>query len=218
MGKAKVSNIEMNEHEFFEYLLYKTEIAFNQCHQKDQGWFYSICGTPIQVNKGIIIGINWGVDNHYQHQRQSKMELDEEIKNYKFIKRSSPFLQNYLHIDLEKLDFNYSNLCFFRTPKENNLTFNDYALSIPLFKEYVKFINPPWIFSFGITNFLRLIQAGEIIKDQFKKHPDNNNKFYGVSGKLWGAKFYAVPHPGAHMSIDARLKIWNSIMDEIKKS
>ena len=146
------------------------------------------------------------------------MEPDEEIKNYKFIKSNSTFLINYLHIDLEKLDFNYSNLCFFRTPKENNLTSGDYALSIPLFKEYVKFINPPWIFSFGITNFLRLIQAREIKKEQFKKHPDNHNKFYGVSGKLWDVQFYAVPHPGAHMSTNARLTIWKSITNEIKKT
>lgn len=207
----------MTEQEFFEYLLFKTDDAFNKSHQKDKGWFYSICGTPIQVNKGIIIGINWGVDNKHQHKRQSKMEIDEEIKNYKFIKNSSDFLINYLQINLEILDFNYSNLCFFRTPKENNLTFADYELSIPLFKEYVKFINPPWIFSFGITNFLRLLESKIIKKEQYKKHPDNNNKFYGVSGKLWDTNFYAVPHPNAHVPSEARLTIWKAISDEIKK-
>jgi hypothetical protein len=206
----------MNKQDCFKSLLIETERAYNQSSLKHKGWFYSICGTPIQPWRGIILGINWGSDRNYQHTPQSQMEFDQEIRKYKFIKASESFLREYLDVNIERLHFNYSNLCFFRTPREKDLKLGDYFLSIRLFKHYVACINPPWIFSFGITNFNRLKRIGEANEGEFKKLSAPNNKYFGVSGKLWDIPFFAVPHPNARIPKESRSMIWQKISSEIK--
>jgi hypothetical protein len=59
----------MSTDEFFQQILLETKEVYNSSpihqKQKEQGnnWNYSICGTPIQSRKGILMGFNWGVDD-----------------------------------------------------------------------------------------------------------------------------------------------------------
>src|SRR3569623_58374 len=115
---------------------------------------------PIQLKKGILMGINWEADDN--HMAQSAMP-DGKISQT-FIKRSKQYLEDYLKLNFININFNYANLCFFRSPHESDLMNEDYSLSLPLFKGYVEYIKP----------------------QSCKEIPDSLGKFKGISGTLWG--------------------------------
>lgn len=86
--------------------------------------------TPIQLNKGVLLGLNWGgggQKNTYTYESQKSMPTPEEFKrdlmagSYSFLTRSKHYLERYPKIDIYGGQFNYTNLCLFRTPKEKNL-------------------------------------------------------------------------------------------------
>jgi len=94
-------------------------------------WNYAICATPIQKGKGVLFGINWGGSDGYKP--QSAMPTGQDIVEYYFIKQSRKPLKQ-LGLDFSTFNFNYTNLCFFRTPRANILEFEDYKLSLPFNK------------------------------------------------------------------------------------
>ncbi|HEY8388647.1 MAG TPA: hypothetical protein VIK74_08590, partial [Parasegetibacter sp.] len=118
----------------------------------------SICATPISKDSGIIFGINWGGSGNFLP--QTVMPKGNDIADYHFIKQSRQFLEKHWQLDVLNINFNYTNLCFFRTPKEKDLTSDDYKLSLPLFEKYVRYINPPWLLSIGGTNIKVLNNLG----------------------------------------------------------
>lgn len=208
----------MTKERFFKLLLEQTKKQFELspiCRKQielGKKWNYSICGTPIQTGRGILLGINWGADD--SHEAQSKMPDGEDIAGYGFIRRSEQYLKKHLQLNLESLNFNYANLCFFRSPRESDLTDDDYKLSLPLFKQYVEFINPPWIFSLGSGNSNRLINTGEL--KSITEYPDKAGKFRGLSGTLWDVPYFSVPHPNARVKRISRDEIWESLATQFK--
>ena len=104
----------MTTEDFFKQLLDKTKQAFidSPIYQKQKtlgkDWNYSICGSPIQLGKGILMGINWGEDGN--HEPLSAMPNGKDIASYNFIKRSKNYLETYLHLDLNTVDFNCCRL------------------------------------------------------------------------------------------------------------
>ena len=199
--------------EFIEKLLAKTKTEFSKSpiykkqNDENKRWGFSICGTPIQKGKGILFGINWGGSGEYEE--QNKMPEGNNIAGDDFIKRSKHFFDEYLSLKFDELNFNYTNLCFFRTPKIDDLSFQDYKLSYPLFEEYVKYIQPPWIFSLGITSYDILKKMGQLNADSEIK--DSSQKHRGATGKFLGFNFYAVPHPNAHLKNNSRKEIWAQV-------
>jgi hypothetical protein len=201
------------EEHFFIQLLKETKSKFVKSpiytKQTELGrqWNYSVCGTPIQKNKQILLGINWGVDG--DHEAQKELPHGRDIQHYNFIQRSQPFLEKYLAISLNAVNFNYTNLCFFRSPNASYLSLEDYQNSLPLFKLFADLILPPWIFSLGNSNYQILEQLGQLTN--IKKYFDSEKKYYGVTGKLWSYDFYSVPHPNARVKSKSRNEIWELI-------
>lgn len=202
------------QEEFFYELLKDTELAFNQSCiqklqlQKNQRWNYSVCATPIQVGKGIILGINWGADKN-GHEPQFCIPNAADILSDNFIKRSKPYLEEEFNIDFNNIDFNYTNLCFFRTPSIKELSSNDYSLSLPLFKKYVMYIKPKWLLSLGYKNYDQLLKNNEI--SEVKQYPEGEAKFHLYKAKLWGFDIYFVPHPNARVKSEWRAELWRYI-------
>ena len=101
----------MSNNEFFQKLLEQTKRSFNNTpiyeKQKKSGkkWNYSVCGAPIQLRKGILMGVNWGADE--DHEPQTTMPDGKDILTYPFIERSKYYLENYLHLDFDRINFNY---------------------------------------------------------------------------------------------------------------
>jgi len=196
--------------DFFQQLLSDTDAAFLQSpvcqfqYQAGYKWNYSVCGTPLQPGKGIILGINWGADG--VHEKQTVMPDGKDVAEYIFMKKSRANIEDILELDFECANFNYTNLCFFRTPAIVFLSPRDYRLSLPLFRSLVEFINPPWIFSLGNSNYKVLsdLEALSGIVEFF----DKERKHKAVKGKLWGFDFYSVPHPGARVKAASRKELW----------
>lgn len=212
--------MENPSNNFFAELLHSTERQFNKSpvYQKQlelgKQWNYAICATPISKGNGIIFGINWGGADNYMP--QSMMPTGEGISDYRFIKQSRQYLEKHWNLDFSTINFNYTNLCFFRTPTEKDLSFDDYKLSLPLFEKFVRYINPPWLLSIGGTNLKVLNSFGLI--ENIKSHFDNQNKFKGHSTRLWGYNLFSVPHPTARLTTEARQIIWGKVTEEMIKA
>jgi hypothetical protein len=204
---------------FFKTLLDKTKQNFAESNvkilqeERGENWNYAICDTPIVKGKGIIFGINWGGNGNFVPHIEEPDGLN--ISDYIFIKRSKAFLEKGWDLDFNNINFNYSNLCFFRSPKASDLIFEDFDTSLPLFKEYVKYIKPPWLLSIGGTNIKILDQLGCLLN--IKTFEDDENKFKGYTADLWGYKVYSVPHPSARLKRKSRQTIWNKITNEMKR-
>lgn len=212
--------MEECSNEFFYHLLAETKGQFekSQVFRKQtmlgRKWNYSICATPIQKEKGVIFGINWGAPREFEP--QTAMPTGEKILPNRFLQQSKLLLENNLGLKIQSVNFNYTNLCFFRSPKADDLTRADFELSLPLFEKYIRFINPPWLLSIGGTNLKVLNRFGAL--SNIRRHFDNQNKFKGHSGKLWEYDIFSVPHPSARLTKESRQTIWTSVTQEMKKA
>lgn len=204
--------------EFFSKLLSETEIQFKKSpiyHKQiklGKEWNYSVCGTPIVKGSGIFFGINWGGEDGYKPQTQ--IPDGKGIIKYPFIRKCKPLLEKYIGLDFTSINFNYTNFCFFRSPKEKDLMLEDYELSLPLFEKYIRYIKPPWILSIGGTNFKILDRLG-LLKN-IQRHFDNQKKFKGHSAHLWDYNIFSVPHPNAQLTSESRNTIWLKVAKEIR--
>jgi uracil-DNA glycosylase family 4 len=212
-----------NQTIFFNKLLEEAKEAFGKSklrfHQdrKNLNWGLSICATPILREKGVIMGINWGGGSKADdaiYKTQSVMPtkndfLDHYEKgHYRFIDKSKKLIEEFLKIDVDSIEFNYTNLCLFRSPETSDLGYEDIQLCLPIVKEFVEFINPPWILSVGNSNVIHL---GDNINYLNKIHTEGT-AHNGYTGNLWGHQFYSVPHPNARkLTGDIRHAIWKNV-------
>jgi hypothetical protein len=192
---------------------FKESPIYERQNQAGKNWSYAVCDTPIVRGKGIIFGINWGGVGDYTP--QTHMPDGSDIFAYHFIKGSREFLEKGLGLDFSSLKFNYTNLCFFRSPKASDLTLDDFRRSLPLFHEYVAFMRPPWLLSIGSTNIKILNQLG--LLENVRTFEDQENKFKGYSAELWGFKVYSVPHPSARMKKVSRQTIWEKVTVDMNR-
>lgn len=212
-------DLDKSENNFLAELLDVTDQQFKKSpvYQKQlklgKRWNYSICATPISKGKGVLFGINWGGDDNSP---QTIMPSGQDVENYHFIKQIRKYLDPQWNLDFTTINFNYTNLCFFRTPKQSCLSLGDYELSLPLFERYIRYINPPWILSIGVSNLRILNRLGAL--SNLKDHYDNQGKFRGQSGRLWGWHFFSVPHPSAHLTRESRLEIWSAVTQEMVRA
>ena len=209
------SKIKTKEEIFFYNLLDETKQDFLKSPVKEKqeelgkNWNYAICETPIQKNKGIIFGLNWGGDNH---QPQSDFPVAEKERNWNFMNNSLHYFDKYLKIKSIS-EVNYSNLCFFRSPKIHYLNWKDWELAIPLFRRYVDYINPPWALLLGKTGIGILDYYGHLKNLKKIEIKGKRKRTFGYSGILFEKyPFYCVPHPQAHIATDVREKVWKNVI------
>lgn len=200
----------MDETAFFEQLREKTETAFQSSPVKEmqdareRRWNYSICGTPIRKERGVIFGLNWGGGGEkdidpdtrkvLEYPAQPSMPDGHNVEKYGFISQSLPLLEKHLGVnDLSQV--NYTNLCFFRSPNVKYLEEYDWRLSLPLFKELIGYIDPPWLLLSGTSGLSRLDHLGEL--SNFNEHsvPHGNKTYRSFSARLLGRPLAAVYHP-----------------------
>jgi hypothetical protein len=220
MIDQSVNNLDQTEPEkFFHDLLLKTKDAFQKSsikrYQEQQipskKWNYGICDTPIQKGKGILVGLNWGGDNHENQKDYPKLD---KIRNWRFIKTSLPLLKKYLGI-MTLDDLNYSNLSFFRTPKIKYMTLIDWKLSLLLFEKYVSYIKPSWILLLGTTGVKILTSLDYLTNVKKIKISGNDKKVIGYQGLIFNKyHFFCVPHPQSHISSLSRSQIWVTVLDK----
>jgi len=208
----------MDANEKYLNLLCKIEIAFEKSDvikKQTKGineWKYALCATPIQKNTGLILGINWG-GNDKNYEISMSMPHGDDVKDYSFIKRSRFFLNDYLKINIDQPSFNYSNFCFFRSPKINSLSNKDISLCLPILEDYINYIEPPWILSLGVTiaDFLSNNKKEEININPIEI--DNYKGILGYKGKLFGYNYFILPHPNYPLKNIYRNEIWKTVFN-----
>lgn len=202
--------------EFFFDLLNETKKAFQnspikQCQEQLthlRQWNYAVCETPIQKNKGIILGLNWGGTDYPPQKNYPEAKKD---RDWSFMTLSMPYINKYMGIQSIE-EVNYTNLCFFRTTNISYLKDEDWEISLPLFEKYTKFINPPWILLLGNTGVIFLKRYDSLDKLKTLIVHDKIRRVIGYKGILFGQfQFFCVPHSQAHISTKDRNKIWEKV-------
>jgi uracil-DNA glycosylase family 4 len=193
-----------------------SEIKIRQNRNMYQ-WGLSLCATPVTPRGGVILGVNWGGGDvadktrySFQGRFPTQIEFLEDYINgrHPFIQKSEQLISEFLHIKVEDVEFNYTNVCLFRSPNVSDLSIKEVRTCLPILKEFVELIDPPWILSLGNTNIVYLEPD---LKD-LKKYVETGTLHVGYSGKLWGYKFYSVPHPNARkLTNDVRHRIWDAV-------
>lgn len=204
------------EEQFFNELLNKTRLVYESSpvykkHGANNNWHYAICDTPIQKDKGVFFGLNWGGK---EHKAQTVHPSEDYERDWKLAKHANHYLDKHFNTGLSQL--NYSNLCFFRTPTAKYLSYQDWQLSIPLFQEYVEFINPPWAIMMGNPKILNEKQFTNRKRLEFKA-PNANRRSFAYVGLLFGKyPFGAVPHSAARCSPETHTNLWAQMEVELK--
>ena len=207
----------------FEVLLDKakrlfefSEVKFRQDRNMLK-WGISLCATPVNTGKVVILGISWGgaaIEDKARYSIQRRFPTQDEFLEeyraggYPFIQKSGELISEFLQIEIEDVEFNYTNVCLFRSPNVSDLSIKEVRWCTPILKEFIELINPPCILSLGNTNIVYL----EPDLRELKKFTETGTSHVGYSGMLWGRPFYSVPHPNARKLTDeVRHKIWESV-------
>jgi uracil-DNA glycosylase family 4 len=193
-----------------------SEVKFRQ-ERNMLKWGLSLCATPVNPGKAVILGISWGGAvsagvSKYSIQRRfpTKEEFLEDYNKggYPFIQKSKELISEFLQIEIEDVEFNYTNVCLFRSPNVSDLSIKEVRWCMPILKEFIELIDPPCILSLGNTNIVYLEPDLSVLK----KFTEMGTSHVGYSGMLWGRPFYSVPHPNARKLTDeVRHKIWESL-------
>ena len=201
---------------FFRLLLQDTEKAYQKSDiiQTNPHWAYSVCATPIVKNEGLIVGLNWGGGNNEEFKAQAEYPKGDDVEKYPFIMKLAPYLKDHLKVaDVKKI--NYSNLCFFRSPKVSDLKQKDWECSQNLIQNYVKYVNPSWIL-LVTTNLDRAKDALSLDENPLPFQAGTEKVFtaYKSTSRVGGKTipFYALPHPNAHIKAAVRKILWNEVL------
>ena len=180
-------------------------------------WGLSLCATPVNTGKAVILGISWGgaaVEDKTGYSIQRRFPTKDEFLEdylaggYPFIQKSKDLISEFLKIEIEDVEFNYTNVCLFRSPSVSDLSIKEVRWCMPILKEFIELIDPPCILSLGNTNIVYL----EPDLRELKKFTEAGTPHVGYSGILWGRPFYSVPHPNARKLTDEiRHNIWESV-------
>jgi len=143
---------------FFNELLYEVRQVYFLSDvyntYKEKEWYYSVTGTKFTKNKPIIVGLNWGVDNNWI----KKGNKYSPQCNYPFstfeglyddlgsFKRTISLFHKYFPSALNGMQ---TNLCFFRSENENQITKKDIELCTPIFNKLISYTSPSCIMVFS---------------------------------------------------------------------
>ncbi|BFP40573.1 hypothetical protein FGF1_14180 [Flavobacteriaceae bacterium GF1] len=211
----------MTEKQFFKQLQEKTDRVFKNSEvyskNKDKNWYYSICNGPIYSKKPIVFGLNWGVsqDKDFEgHQAQTSYPSIIDNDTWPFKTHVNHYLLKYFGYTFDEV--NYSNLCFFRTPNTDYLSYQDWRDAIPLFKEYVEYINPPYLIMMGAPKYLNEQELSSIENHGVLPEGKNRRSFVRTGVLFYKFKFGSVPHSAAHISPNTHDILWKILKEKFK--
>jgi hypothetical protein len=217
--KMRISNIdeEIENIAFFYKLLYETRQKYylSDVYQKhkDKHWYYSITATRFSKNRPLIVGFNWGAEKGYKYQPQCEYpfaDFEGIYDDLGSLKRTIPLFHEYHTKAIYGMQ---TNLCFFRSEKEEQISYNDLKLCKPLFEKYLDYVEPSIIISFSskLRNYFidnNLIFNKKSLSIDFAKGKLEVIKanYKMKNGRI--INFVYLPHPNAHISNENRLKAW----------
>ena len=109
-----------------------------------RNWYYSVCATPLYLNGVLLCGLNWGADDSHSPQKDYPQEKFMNIEDLGSLARPKDYLRSYLRPhDQDKIT--QIHICFFKTKNESDLTSSDFALSNPIFPDFIKDLQPRFL-------------------------------------------------------------------------
>lgn len=192
---------------------YKISDINKFCIENDLSWHYSLLTTALEIKKPLIVGFNWGAANGISYRPQHRIErvnfLNQDLGS---LKRTLPFFARYLGLD-EITSASQTNLCFFRSHKESQISKRDILLCEPIFNRLIEILQPSYIVCFSgqlkkiiiELNLLENIQTEKVVW----KSGSRNVSYNASKGYFKGAgEIYFLPHPNYPLSGVAREKAW----------
>jgi hypothetical protein len=203
----------MNEHqEFFERLLNETKKAYQASEIKKDNLYYSVCATPLFKNSTLLLGFNWGAGQNQKYDPQTRMEVRPFTQlDLGSLKRTFGFFHKYLP-DAKLDEFVQSNLCFFRSKKEADISQGDLLLSQGLFESLINYIQPKEVISFSnqlykyVSSQNKLVDESHINIISGKKTFQSRKAKLDINGQLVPISF--LPHPNYPITNMARNDAW----------
>ena len=198
--------------QFFSDLLRKTELAYEASEIKSRGLFYSVCATPIHLNSTLILGFNWG-GNEQQPQLENEMPSIpfKSIGSLGSMKRTIKYFEKHIP-DCDPATIVQSNFCFFRSPKESDISQGDIDLSAPLFESFLQYVCPQRVISFSSRLKEYLYTNNRITKTDSPLIESGRNKFVASKGSLsvndGSIPIFFLPHPNYPITSVAREMAW----------
>lgn len=183
----------------------KIEMAFEKsdvkklAEEKGKEWFYSLCKSKPRKGQPLIIGLNWGAKSE-KFQPQDINNLPESTKWNEMGKLSQ--IKDYLKGCFPLLplgNFNQTNLCFFRSQKESQLTQYDINLCKPIFEEFIELLKPQIMFGFSapLRNYLILNNRIEYLNEKILHNGES--RIFLKQGFIkfgnWWTYINLLPHP-----------------------
>lgn len=207
-------------------LLDESREAFNKsdirkfAEDNNFSWFYNICTTRITPNNILIVGFNCAAEKEKTHEPQLELpkESFKDLKDLNWL-GSLKRIYNPLMKYLPEENINnciQTNICFFRSEKEKQISHKDLLLSIPLFNKFIEIVKPKMIigFSSALRNHFKdklTISEYEFVNilsgsGKTKKIFESAKCKFSVGGK--NIPVYFLPHPNYRITKNARVQAW----------
>ncbi len=175
-------------------------------------WWYSVSATGIFIGKPLIVGFNWGAAQGvlYEPQKEYRFEtfegLYDELGSFK---RTIKYFHVYCPLALSGMQ---TNFCFFRSPKESDISSRDLELSLPLFLKYVEYIKPSMLITFSGSLIKYLIKNELLVDHKVKQISNGKSTISPLKGKFVANNqkidLVYLHHPNSPVKAEARNEAW----------
>ncbi len=169
---------------------------------KKNQWYYALSATRLAKNTPLILGFNWGVDSKLAEKGLCASPQTEYPFTYfdglydelgSFKKVVDKFHDYYT----EGLSGVQTNYCFFRSPKEDDISAKDIEICEPIFDKLIKYLEPASIITFSKKLHRHLMnRENQVITEGI---PSGDKTVYVSKGTIKindsSIKYYNLPHP-----------------------
>jgi len=200
-------------------LLVQLDIAFGRSEIKKyaernrQQWYYSLVTGRIQRNQPLLVGFNWGAANQITYERQSTIIpsslVDEDLGS---LRRIIPYCINYIAPRFLECA-SQTNLCFFRSRNEKEISAIDIELCKPIFNSLIEVLEPSQMLCFSSTLRNYLVTSGllnDLLSETIAYRVGAQKRSYRVvKGTVCnGVKIAFLPHPNSRLTKRGRDRAW----------
>jgi len=205
----------------------KSEIK-NRAATKGKKWGYSICDSEIEPGNVLLVGINGGVakgetwdpQTFEKKPMQFFMDLCElKPKDQGSFRQVGTWFRQYSYLPQASLErMGQVNYCFFRSPKEGDITNADLALCEPIFQQLLGFAEPTHLICFLSGRITKRIQESSgftTLNSMRITYPCGRsqcvfNAFKGILRvSTADIPISFLPHPALPLTNDTRKSAWD---------
>jgi len=191
----------------------KSEIRSVAAAAEGHEWAYSLIAGACQPGAPLVIGFNWGANEHTDYEPQTTIDRTPwQTGDRGSLIRILPYVSRYFP-DIRLDEISQTNYCFFRSKKESQIRPGDLELCQPVFDELLRIMQPSVMLCFSSRLRDYLIADRRIHDDKDKRIPIPSTKrkitYTALRGSLGrGIPIAFLPHPNYPIPRAAREAAW----------